>query len=79
MDEAERPQTVGLDNEPQLVSAENSKFRAINIQILLPLPTTAKGWFNRIYGTDIFINAVPILKTLLLVNIIAWIFIIWTM
>ena len=34
------------------------------------------GLFNTIWGTDIFINNVPILKTQLLVTILLWLFLI---
>ena len=47
-------------------------FKVIEIK-LTAIPKGFKQWFNAIYGLDIFINKVPFLKMIVLVNVIYWI------
>ena len=36
------------------------------------------GWFQAIWGTDVWINGMPIMKLILIANIVTWTLMIWT-
>ena len=51
------------------------RFKAIQLKIY-GKPESLIEWFWAIYGLDIFINNIPIIKIMILMNLIIWVFII---
>ena len=52
---------------------EVGTFRAILITFDFKSIIREIGWLKTIWGYDIFMNGVPLLKTLVLANVIAWV------
>ena len=51
-------------------------FKAIQITFDFKDIIREIGWMKTIWGYDIFLNKVPLLKSLVLANIIVWVFLI---
>jgi len=43
------------------------------LQLKLEKPKGLRQWINALWGLDVFIHKVPLLKTIILSNIIVWI------
>jgi hypothetical protein len=59
-----------MKNEPIITFEMLKNYRAISIEI----SRTQCGFWRMIWGTDIFVNGIPVLKVFLLINILMWIF-----
>ena len=49
-----------------------TKWRAINIITGKPPEGIGRNWFRRLWGADIWINNIPVVKTIVLANITVW-------
>ena len=54
-----------------MTEINKTKWRAIDIKLGKPW-YEGVGLFHRLWGADIWINNIPVLKTLILANIIVW-------
>ena len=56
---------------PPLCDGKGSKFRLLYFHLTYPLPRTIRGWCKFLWGIDIFLWSIPILKVWFAINMIA--------
>ena len=56
-----------------MTEINKTKWRAITIVLGKPQEKIGRNWFHKLWGADVWVNDIPILKTLVLANIIVWI------
>jgi len=62
-----------MDNENTSITEDITSVRAMSIEFDWKSIIKEIGLLKTIWGYDIFLNGVPFLKTLVLLNIIVWI------
>ena len=65
-----------MTEDPQFDAQEPVDFRAISIRFDFGSILSVRGWKSRlnvVWGYDIFLNGVPLLKSLVLANVIVWV------
>lgn len=63
-----------IDKNVKILSSHSWKnWRAVQFLSGFDKPHTFKEWFWYIWGWDIFMNNVPILKIIILANVLVWI------